>query len=336
VKISNSTWKLADFLRRWDRIEAQPTYQRGPVWNESKQRLLIDSIIRGFDIPKIYLHRLSNNPMFDYQIVDGQQRLTAIWKFHSNNLTLVLPDDLADATWADCDFSALNTRDRTAFERFRVVTAIVEEADDDDIRDLFSRLQMGEHLTPAEIRNSLRSAIGNEIRNIAENHRFFRNSSFASTRFKHHDLAAHAFALQLNQATQDVKAPNLRAMYVEHADSVRPALATRVAAVLDALDDVQRDIPGWINRKWGFVDLYLCLAHIPQPKRPAADVLASRYKAFETERRRHVGRPEALLRGTPRKRDLYRYIKAFQMGGGIAENLQIRHEVLCPILLGRT
>ena len=64
-----------------------PEYQRmGDIWTTEKRQLLIDSILNGFDIPKIYFHKFAKPECEDgvpvrYAIVDGRQRLAAIWKF---------------------------------------------------------------------------------------------------------------------------------------------------------------------------------------------------------------------------------------------------------------
>ena len=49
---------LADFRGR---INVDAEYQRGNVWSQAQQALLIDSILRGFDIPKIFLRNLGRD-----------------------------------------------------------------------------------------------------------------------------------------------------------------------------------------------------------------------------------------------------------------------------------
>lgn len=80
--------------RMRDTIELDPLYQRqGEVWPRSKQRLLIDSIINQFDIPKIYFHQHSvpiqvGNKKIKYSLVDGRQRLEAVWDFLDGKFAL--------------------------------------------------------------------------------------------------------------------------------------------------------------------------------------------------------------------------------------------------------
>src|SRR6202000_2718752 len=70
------------------RIDLSPPYQRqSDVWQREKQQLFIDSILNGFDIPKLYFHDVQAKG-FRYAVVDGKQRLGAIWSFLDDKLPL--------------------------------------------------------------------------------------------------------------------------------------------------------------------------------------------------------------------------------------------------------
>ncbi len=43
-------------FKKRKRIDTNPDYQRPAVWTKAQKQLLIDSILRDFDVPKIYLH----------------------------------------------------------------------------------------------------------------------------------------------------------------------------------------------------------------------------------------------------------------------------------------
>ena len=69
-------------------IQPDPEYQRmGEVWNLEKRQLLIDTILNDFDMPKLYFHefaehkRLADGSIVKYAVIDGRQRLEAIWRF---------------------------------------------------------------------------------------------------------------------------------------------------------------------------------------------------------------------------------------------------------------
>ena len=79
MRRETSEWSvrmLADFQSR---INVDAEYQRGKVWSQPQQALLIDSVMRGFDIPKIFLRKLPDGNPYLFDVIDGKQRLTAIW-----------------------------------------------------------------------------------------------------------------------------------------------------------------------------------------------------------------------------------------------------------------
>lgn len=75
---------LADLveLRRNDMLSINAEYQRGAVWQDREKQLLIDSVLRGYPLPVIYLHKrhkaVAGYSRDDFDVVDGQQRISAI------------------------------------------------------------------------------------------------------------------------------------------------------------------------------------------------------------------------------------------------------------------
>jgi uncharacterized protein with ParB-like and HNH nuclease domain len=71
-------WTISDLYKKREQI-VFPDYQREPkLWSTKDKQLLIDSILNDIDIPKLYFHESGNKV---YEVVDGQQRLWAIWEF---------------------------------------------------------------------------------------------------------------------------------------------------------------------------------------------------------------------------------------------------------------
>ena len=51
-------------IRDWDnnnRLELKPDFQRNEVWSRAAQIMLIDTIIKGIPIPKIYIKSVMHN-----------------------------------------------------------------------------------------------------------------------------------------------------------------------------------------------------------------------------------------------------------------------------------
>src|SRR5690606_25040395 len=82
-------------LYRNGMLRANPEYQRGAVWSRAQQKKLIDSILRGYPIPLIYLHyikkQVAGMQREDLEIIDGQQRIRAMYDFAEGAYTLFDP-----------------------------------------------------------------------------------------------------------------------------------------------------------------------------------------------------------------------------------------------------
>jgi hypothetical protein len=80
VRFDTSDPDIATIVRRIERnvIDLQPDFQRGEVWSAGKKQRLIDSILRKWHVPPIHLVAKSGGK---YDVLDGQQRLTAIRDF---------------------------------------------------------------------------------------------------------------------------------------------------------------------------------------------------------------------------------------------------------------
>mgnify|MGYP005938658431 CR=1 FL=1 len=59
--LKKATWPLFTLSKKRKRIDTNPDYQRPAVWTKAQKQLLIDSILRDFDVPKIYLHEKNND-----------------------------------------------------------------------------------------------------------------------------------------------------------------------------------------------------------------------------------------------------------------------------------
>src|SRR5688572_8505598 len=83
---------VRDFEEWRDRGELvlAPKFQRRPVWNPKAKSFLIDTILRGKPIPKLYM-RQDIDPKTratTREIVDGQQRLNTVLSFIRNEFKI--------------------------------------------------------------------------------------------------------------------------------------------------------------------------------------------------------------------------------------------------------
>lgn len=89
IVVENNREKLRGFvdqLERSDYMDLRPFYQRRPRWKAERQSLLIESFIINVPVPPVFLYERDFNT---YEVMDGQQRITAIRDFYQNKFALV-------------------------------------------------------------------------------------------------------------------------------------------------------------------------------------------------------------------------------------------------------
>lgn len=342
MKVKQETWTIKTLVKNQPNVNLNPSWQRGSAWQLPRQALLIDSILRGMDIPKVYLRKLPQGNPHSHDAVDGQQRIRAIWEFRAGVFALTHPEPLPQIDGLDVagkKFSALDQKLKNRFENFEVSIAEITSATNDEITNLFSRLQMGVSLNPAELRNAILGPMRHVIDVMATSHDFFQTSRIADVRHKRQDFVTHAFAMAAYQGAKDVKAPDLKRMVTEFDVSRTDEVLDLSSAVGDALTilaAVEKNLSRKITQKWIFVDLcWLIMQQQSASESINANELAESFKAFETLRREYLKHPEDLIRVTdvaPKQnrlnRHLYDYIMAFRAQGGTHANLRVRNTAL--------
>ena len=110
------------------RINTNPDFQRPAVWGTSQKQLLVDTILRDYDVPKLYWRRTGSRPD-TYDVVDGQQRLRAIWDFFSGQFKLPRDADPIDGEEIKaCSYSDLPDELRIRFDMYALDVVVLESA----------------------------------------------------------------------------------------------------------------------------------------------------------------------------------------------------------------
>src|SRR5437879_10879186 len=76
---------FVEALKRPGWMELRPFYQRRPRWEKVRQSKLIESFIMNVPVPPLFVYE---SDLAKYEVMDGQQRITAIQDFYTNKLTL--------------------------------------------------------------------------------------------------------------------------------------------------------------------------------------------------------------------------------------------------------
>lgn len=86
-------------------LRANPEYQRGTVWSITQRKKLIDSVMRGYPLPLIYLHHIKKQvagmQREDLEIIDGQQRILSLADFAQQYTASDRSNGVREATSTD-------------------------------------------------------------------------------------------------------------------------------------------------------------------------------------------------------------------------------------------
>ena len=229
MKMTPQRRALDKIYKRRDRYEI-PEWQRGEVWDTSKKQQLIDSILRGWRLPKFYFVK---NTEDEYEVVDGQQRLTAIYEFFANELPLTPP---SVTEFGGPYYKDLKSKYSDAFDDFEIDYDEVEEATEAELKQFFQRLQEGLPLTSSEKLNSVHSKLRDFCRNLAK-HDFLKKSIVvADTRFAHFDILSKAAIIQIEGIEAGLRYDDIKPVFEAQSNfSATSAAAKRLKAALDFL-----------------------------------------------------------------------------------------------------
>jgi hypothetical protein len=174
-------------------------------------------MINGFDIPKLYIADLAllpkamRSPHMTHAVIDGRQRLEAIFEWFDGQLTLnddfvYIDDPLIEAGGLSSEeLSANYPRLAAAVEEYSLDVMTVIADHEDEINQVFIRLNQNQPLTGAETRNAMEGEAPEIIRRLAS-HRFFTDRvAFSVKRGGDWNTVAKVLLLEFTGEFVDVK-----------------------------------------------------------------------------------------------------------------------------------
>jgi uncharacterized protein with ParB-like and HNH nuclease domain len=331
MKIKFENVDISNVIKIWERIDPKPQYQRTPVWKVDRKKLLIDSIFRGYDLPKFYLQTLTNNAFFDYEVCDGQQRLRTIIEFINNEFPLGTDLQYQSKIISKLYFKELDQETKEYFLNYNLTFSTIIESTHEEIRDLFARLQKGMGLNQAELRRALSTNIGIYVESIVNNHKFFKTCGIPNIRNKHQDYIDHVIAYIVNKFSKDFKGQFLKDVYMTISPEIAGELVRKTSLVLDQMEKINNISPGILKNKWGFVDTFILLYQkLEEDLNFPPKLFALEFLKFEKDRKANSRAPHRLIEKSDSNdsdKRLYAYISSFQKDGALKKNMEIRNGI---------
>ena len=279
-------WPLKTIHGIRERIDTNPDFQRPAVWSKSQKQLLVDTILREYDVPKLYW-RKTGSKHDTYDVVDGQQRLRAIWDFFDGNFKLPKDaDPIDDIVIAGCKYEELADELRINFDVYALDIVVLEDTDEEEVREMFLRLQNGTSLKAQEKRNAYPGKMRDFVRELSK-HAFFDKVGFANSRYTFDLVAAQVVCLELAGGPTNVKNADLNRIYKDNKEfDTRSLEARSVQRVLGTLNEIFSEKTPELSR-YNVISLYCVIAELLK-QYVINDVKANLFEWFvEFERERH-------------------------------------------------
>ena len=231
-----------------------PVYQRGLVWDDEKRRYLVDSIFRGIDIPKLYMELRDGD---EWDCIDGHQRIEAILGFFDGAYE-----------YQGSTFENLSDDEKAEFEAYKLTISEVHEIDEEEIRLLFTRLQLGVPLNSGERLNAIKSNVGEFVKTLAS-HSFIKRVSIPSRRFAKEQVCAqicnNSRYLNRSQDFRNSKYEDLEILYRSKADlDLEGREAIGIHQELNNLDTIFGSSASQITNRASVVSIYLWVEELSE------------------------------------------------------------------------
>jgi len=293
MKVNKRPWPLTTIHGIKQRINTNPDFQRPAVWTLPQKQLLVDTVLRDYDVPKIYWRKTGSKPD-TYDVVDGQQRLRAIWAFFSNEFKMPKDADPIDGeSVANLKYVDLPDELRIRFDSYPLDIVVLEETDEDEVREMFLRLQNGTTLKAQEKRNAYPGRMRDFVHNLAT-HPLFSKVAFRNSRYTYDLVTAQITCLETAGGPTNVKNADLNKMYKDGVDfDEKSDIARAVKRNLDELNKIFPEKTPELER-FNVISLYCVLTELQQQYvlKEIKDGLFDWFIEFEKKRRDNEALPE--------------------------------------------
>lgn len=212
LKRANISWNARQLSKMISKgtITFDNAVQRGLVWDNDRKSLLIHSMIEGYPIPPMYAAKSDGH----YSFLDGKQRSNAINDFLNGRFILQnVPEiTLEDGTEIDINgkfFSGLSEEIQDIISNYSLTIYYFEDISDDEVSELFYRLNNGKVLSSVELSRSKAKSL-KTIQEIGK-HELFTTAltEKAFEKYTHEDLVIKSY-IMLTSDTPSLDTKNVR------------------------------------------------------------------------------------------------------------------------------
>ena len=144
-------------LFKGENLNLEPGFQRQSVWVERDRAKLVDSILRNYPLPAIFLYRRNDKGHLVFDVIDGKQRLESIFYVHGSYARTLL-DTINNSRIGKQCLDRLKQLQRKGLQNLIYgyeIPVIEVDGEFGDIIDVFVRINStGKALTTQEKRHA--------------------------------------------------------------------------------------------------------------------------------------------------------------------------------------
>jgi hypothetical protein len=130
--------EVYDWYQR-DELALNPDFQRRPVWSAQARSYFVDTMLCGYPIPAIQIRQVIDpeKQKTKREVVDGQQRLRALFDFLDGELR-ILPSQ--SVHFGGMTYDLLPDENQSDLLDYELPVALLSGASDEDVLSVFARL----------------------------------------------------------------------------------------------------------------------------------------------------------------------------------------------------
>lgn len=188
--------------------------------------------------------------------------LESIWEFMDNEYPTAKDADPIDGVEiANRLYKDLESEQIIQIGQYALDVAVIENSSDEEVREMFLRLQNGTSLKAQEKRHARVGKMRDFICEIAK-HPFFNSVNFADSRFTYEHIAAQMCLLTLRGEIGNIKDSDLNTMYDENKDfKTDSQKANQVKKILKYLHKMFPEKTPELKR-YNVISLYILISEL--------------------------------------------------------------------------
>lgn len=297
-------------------------FQRGTVWNKSKQQYFIDSLLKNWGTPKIFLWETEKD---SFACLDGKQRLTSLFNFMADQLPL---NPKYSKEHGGNKYSELSVGMQDQIDDYKFSVEVLTEAGKDEVVELYKRLQGGTPLNFGEKLFAISGNMNEFIKRHLTAKSFFRKRiALPDTRYSHYAVCAQLCLLSIKSAKVDLKLKNLELFLGEYASFDNKSLEAK--RILNVVKILEKAFPGSkeyaLRNRANVVSIFHLVSELSGRGNISGheNEIGSFFRRFVRNLQKELGKkPEA------RDPSLLSYQSAVTQGADKIKSINIRHTIL--------